>query len=209
MTAINWFSLLHPVLVILFVYPVVGATIRLGLLVRERRLGITYQLAAVPIEHADHGRWLTISVVVLVLIAFMHSFLKTWFEPATPFDGGVMRLALLLIVAFGTLLAVLALSIVKNSSLRAIFALLSWAGMLGLGSEPEIWRVSDNPFASSFWGSHYWNGVLLAGLLLFSMAAKPEIQNSTRMRRLHVTSNILVAILLAVAAITGTRNLLR
>jgi len=35
MTPIEWFSLLHPVLMILFVYPVVGATIRLGILARE------------------------------------------------------------------------------------------------------------------------------------------------------------------------------
>ena len=56
MTAIDWFSLLHPVLVILFVYPVVGATIRLGILVREKRLGITKQPAPVPREHADHFR---------------------------------------------------------------------------------------------------------------------------------------------------------
>ena len=48
MTPIDWFSLLHPVLVILFVYPVVGATIRLGILVREKRLGITKQPAPVP-----------------------------------------------------------------------------------------------------------------------------------------------------------------
>ena len=61
---------------ILFVYPVVGATIRLGLLVRERRLGITNQLAAVPVEDSDHGRWLTVAVVFTVLIAFVYSFLK-------------------------------------------------------------------------------------------------------------------------------------
>ena len=41
MTAIQWGALLHPVLMILFVYPLVGATIRLGILVREKRLGIT------------------------------------------------------------------------------------------------------------------------------------------------------------------------
>jgi len=43
MSAIDWFALLHPVLVILFVYPLMGATVRLGLLVREKRLGITKQ----------------------------------------------------------------------------------------------------------------------------------------------------------------------
>lgn len=193
---------------ILFVYPVVGATIRLGLLVRERRLGITNQLAAVPVEHSDHGRWLTVAVVFTVLIAFIYSFLKNWFEPAEAFTGGVLRLALLLLVAAGSFIAVVALSVVKKPALRAIFALLCWAGLLGLGSEPEIWRVSDNPFNASFWSSHYWIGVSLTGLLLFSLAARPEIQNSIRMRRLHVTSNVLVALLLAVAAITGTRNLL-
>jgi len=111
-------------------------------------------------------------------------------------------------VAAGSFIAVVALSVVKKPALRAIFALLCWAGLLGLGSEPEIWRVSDNPFNASFWSSHYWIGVLLTGLLLFSLAARPEIQNSIRMRRLHVISNVLVALLLAVAAITGTRNLL-
>jgi hypothetical protein len=208
LTAINWLALLHPVLMILFVYPVVGATIRLGLLVRERRLGITKQLAAVPVEHSDHGRWLTVAVVVVVLIAFVYSFLKAWFDPALAFSGGLQRLALLLLVAAGSLGSVLALAQVKRSPLRAIFALLTWAGVLGLGSEPEIWRLSDNPFSAGFWGSHYWSGVLLTGLLLFSLAARPEIHSSVRMRRLHVTSNVLVAILLAVQAISGTRDLL-
>ncbi len=193
---------------ILFVYPVVGATIRLGLLVRERRLGITKQLAAVPVEHSDHGRWLTVAVVVVVLIAFVYSFLKAWFDPALAFSGGLQRLALLLLVGAGSLGSVLALAQVKRPTLRAIFALLTWAGVLGLGSEPEIWRLSDNPFSAGFWGSHYWSGVLLTGLLLFSLAARPEIHSSVRMRRLHVTSNVLVAILLAVQAISGTRDLL-
>ena len=193
---------------ILFVYPVVGATIRLGLLVRERRLGITKQLAAVPVEHSDHGRWLTVAVVVVVLIAFVYSFLKAWFDPALAFSGGLQRLALLLLVVAGSLGSVLALAQVKRSPLRAIFALLTLAGVLGLGSEPEIWRLSDNPFSAGFWGSHYWSGVLLTGLLLFSLAARPEIHSSVRMRRLHVTSNVLVAILLAVQAISGTRDLL-
>jgi len=56
MTPIDWFALLHPVLAVLFVYPVVGATVRLGLLARERRLGLSRQPLTVPQEHADHGR---------------------------------------------------------------------------------------------------------------------------------------------------------
>ena len=60
MNPIDWFALLHPVLVILFVYPVVGATVRLGILARERRLKIHPQPPTVGVEHADHGRWLTV-----------------------------------------------------------------------------------------------------------------------------------------------------
>lgn len=111
-------------------------------------------------------------------------------------------------VAFGSLLALLALWRVRRPALRASFALLTWAGLLGLGSQPEIWRLSDDPFSGAFWSSHYWSGVLLTGLLLLAMASRPEIQRSPRMRRLHVSANVLAAVLLAVQAITGTRDLL-
>jgi hypothetical protein len=208
MTAIDWLSLLHPVLIILFVYPVVGATIRLGILARERRLKINPLPPSVGVEHADHGRWLSSGVVVAVLVALMYSFLSAFLNPATNFAGGAPRLALLLLVSLGTLVSLLALWRVKKPRLRASFALLTWAGVLGLGSQSEIWRLSDNPFSGAFWGSHYWAGVSLVGLLLFATAAKQEILRSLRMRRLHVTAGVLSAVLLAVLAITGTRDLL-
>ncbi|EAQ74204.1 MULTISPECIES: DUF4079 domain-containing protein [unclassified Synechococcus] len=208
MNPIDWFALLHPVLVILFVYPVVGATIRLGILARERRLKIHPQPPTVGVEHADHGRWVTGGMVVAVLVALIYSFTSKFISPEPPFAGGVQRLALLLLVSAGTFASLLALWRVKSTTLRASFALLTWAGLLGLGSQPEIWRLSDNPFEGSFWASHYWSGVLLTGLMLFSMSAKPEIFRSLKMRRLHVSVNILVAVLLAVQAITGSRDLL-
>ena len=208
MTAIDWFALLHPVLVVLFVYPVVGATIRLGILVRERRLGITKQLPAVHREHADHGLWVTAGVVVAVLIALVFSFTAKALEPGGGLVGGAARGGLLALATGGTLAALLALLRVKAAPLRACFGLLTWAGLLGLGAQPEIWRLSDNPFSGAFWSSHYWSGVLLAGLFLFTLAARPEITRQPRWRRLHITANLLVLVLLAVQAITGTRDLL-
>lgn len=44
----DWLALLHAVLVILFVCPVVGATIRLGILMRRKLLGITQQPPLLP-----------------------------------------------------------------------------------------------------------------------------------------------------------------
>ncbi len=208
MTPIDWLALLHPVLVILFVYPVVGATIRLGILVREKRLGITQQPALVPREHADHGRWVTAGVVVAVLIALLYSFLSAALDPGGAFRGGLPRLIALLLAGLGTLVALLVLLRAKRAVQRAGFGLLTWAGLLALGAQPEIWRLSDDPFRGAFWASHYWSGVLLTGLLLFTLAARPEITRQLRWRRLHVAANILVMVLLAVQAITGTRDLL-
>jgi uncharacterized membrane protein len=98
--------------------------------------------------------------------------------------------------------------VVKTKLLRASFALLTWAGLLGLGSQPQIYRLSDQPFSTAFWSSHYWAGVLATGLLLFNLAVRPEIQKSAQILRLHVSANILVLLLLAVLGITGTRDLL-
>ena len=68
LTGHDWLGLIHPVLMILFVYPVVGATIRLGILAREKRLKINPIADTVPVEHAQHGAWVTGGVLVAVLI---------------------------------------------------------------------------------------------------------------------------------------------
>ncbi len=199
MTAIQWGSLLHPVAMILFVYPLVGATIRLGILVREKRLGITVQPDLVPIEHADHGRWLTTGAVAAVLVALLWSTAKA----ALP----AHQLVPLLAVAAGCLGSVLALGQVRRAGLRAAFALLAWLALLALGLQPSVWRLSDNPLDPAFWQSHFWAGWLLCGLLLLSTAARPELQRSLPWRRLHMASGLLIALLLAVQAISGCRDL--
>lgn len=212
MTAIDWLGLLHPVLIIVFVYPVVGATIRLGILVREKRLGITSQPNLVPVEHADHGAWVAIGVVASVLIALLYSLFSH--APAVAQGAAVaagaaaLRPLLLLLVAAGTMAALLALLRTRRPLLRAGFCWICWAGLLALGSQPEVWRVSDNPLTAGFWSSHYWGGVLLCGLLLATTAARPEIIRRPAWRRLHLGLNLLVMLLLAVQAITGSRDLL-
>lgn len=200
MTLADWLALLHPVLMILFVYPVVGATIRLGILVREHRLGITQQPALVPVEHADHGRWVTSGTVLAVLIALI------WSDVVAGVP--LPRLLPLLLVAVGCMGSCLALWWVRAAALRAAFALLCWLALLALGLQPAVFRGSDDPLTLAFWGSHHWSGWLLCGLFLFGMAAKPEIAASLRLRRWHVASAFLMAVLLAVQAISGCRDLL-
>lgn len=203
LTSLDWLGLLHPVLAVLFIYPVAGTVVRLGILSREHRTGYNPLLpATVRVEHWEHGRWLTSAVVVAVLIALGYAFIAK----GVPTAGQGLQLAL---AWLGSLLALLALWRVRRPTLRAGFALLTWAGLLGLGSQPQVWRLADNPLQPAFWGSHYWAGVLLTGLLLYNLAARPETQRSPRMRRLHLAVNLLVTVLFAVQGITGCRDLLQ
>jgi hypothetical protein len=97
---------------------------------------------------------------------------------------------------------------VKAKGYRLVFALLTWAGVLGLGAQPEVWRLSDNPLSPEFWQSHYWAGVAVVGLMIFSLAARPEILKDLRWRRLHLGASVLAAVLFVAQGITGSRDLL-
>ena len=195
LTGHDWLGLIHPVLMILFVYPVVGATIRLGILAREKRLEINPIADTVPVEHAQHGAWVTGGVLVAVLIGLSHSLWAT--HPV-----GLVLTASAVLFSFGRLLA--------NRLIwkRLLWAMASAGGLLLLGLQPAVERFSDVPWNPLFWQSHFWMGLLLTALLLSSTALQPLIGQSVNARRFHISSNLLVALLLAMQAISGTRNLL-
>ena len=180
---------------ILFVYPVVGATIRLGILARERRLKINPIADTVPVEHAQHGAWVTGGVLVAVLIGLSHSLWSTH------------SLGLLL-TGSGVLFSFKRLLSSRIVWQRLLWATASAGGLLLLGLQPAVERFSDIPWSPLFWQSHFWMGLLLTALLLSSTALQPLIGRSVTARRLHISSNLLVALLLAMQAISGTRNLL-
>jgi hypothetical protein len=198
LAAEDWLLLLHPVLMILFVYPVVGATIRLGILVRERRLDLNPIPATVPVEHVDHGRWVTTGTVVAVLLALA----------ANLSHSDVTAHYTLLLTATGIALGgCLALWRLRPAPARATAALLSWGALTLLVAQPALWFRGTSPW-TSLWGSHTWSGLLLTGLLLFAASAAPEIRSRPLWRRLHSGAALLTALLLAVQAISGSRDLL-
>ena len=190
----QWWGLIHPVLIILFVYPVTGATIRLGILARERRLELNPIADTVPLEHAQHGAWVTGGVLVAVLIGLSHSL-------------AAADLGLTLLLGFVVLIGYISLLRSRLIWQRLLAGAISWGGMLILGLQPTVERLSDQPWTGLFWQSHFWMGWILTGLLLSSTAIQPLIGRSTRVRRWHVATNVLVALLLAMQAISGSRDL--
>ena len=206
MTALDWLWILHPALAVVVVYPLLGVVMRLAWQTRQRRVAQQKHPPTVGRDHSDVGRWLAASVVWLVLIALAVSIASK--VPLADFAGGVTRAAQLLVVLLGTSASLIALWRCQAAVFRFSFSVLTFIGVLALGAQPEVWRVSDDLFSSGFWQSHYWSGVAVTGLMLLSLSARREITRDLRVRRLHVTASILAAVLFLMQGVTGTRDLL-
>lgn len=206
MQTVDWLWLIHPALAVVLVYPLLGMVLRLARQTRDRRLQETKLPATVGRDHADLGKGLAGSVVAIVLIA--EAVVIGTKQPLASFEGGPERLSLLLLVLTGSAVALVALWRVKRAVYRASFALLCWAGVIGLGLQPEVFRLSDNPLDPAFWQSHFWGGIGLVGLMLLSVAARPEILRDRRWRRLHLSANLLAALMFLAQGISGPRDLL-
>ena len=201
MQTLDWLFLIHPVLAVVLIYPLLGVVVRLGLQTRQRRIDKAKLPPSIGLEHNQLGQWLAAGVVTLVLIA-LAVVIST--KPTT--DSS--RQLPLLLAWLGTAASLVALWRVQSAGLRLSFALITWSGLLALGAQPEVFRLSDNPFEAAFWQSHYWGGVLVSGLMLFNLAAWPEIQRHLSWRRLHITANVLAAVLFLSQGISGSRDLL-
>lgn len=186
-------------LIILFVYPVIGATIRLGILARERRLQINPIAATVPIEHAEHGRWASGGLLVAVLLAFTHALASG--QASVALWG---KAAVAASVAVGSFVVLL-----RSRRLvpRLIGAWGCWLMLLLIVLQP-LPGVGKAYGEVLIWQSHTWGGLLLLALLLLTMAVQREIAARLWLRRIHVLVNLFVALLLATQAISGTRDLL-
>jgi hypothetical protein len=206
MQTIDWLWILHPFLAVVLIYPLIGVVVRLGVQTRQRRLGTTRLPASTGSDHNDLGQWLALGVVLISLVAL--TIVIATHKPLNQFVGGPARGLELLLVLLGTIVSLFALWRSSIKAIRFSFAFITWAGVIGLGAQPEVWRLSDNPLTIEFWQSHYWAGVAVVGLMLFSLGARQEILRQIRWRRIHVAANILAASLFVIQGITGTRDLL-
>ena len=206
MQTVDWLWLIHPALAVVVVYPLLGMVLRLAQQTRDRRVLHSKLPPTVGRDHADLGQWLTAAVVGVVLIA--ETVVIATSKPLVAFEGGTGRLVQLLLVLVGSVIAFAALWRVRKPPYRASFALLTWVGMIGLGLQPEVFRRSDNPLDPVFWQSHFWGGIGLAGLMLLSLAVRPEIHRDLRWRRLHLSLNVLATLIFLAQGLSGPRDLL-
>lgn len=198
--------LLHPTFAVIFVFPLLGIVVNRALQVRQRRLagGQSKIPASVGPEHVQMGRWLTGSVVCLVLLAltydvFGHIIEKhLWRQsPAKVFFVGMILIA--------TVASLILLYRAKSRLWRGTFAALSSMSLIILGAQDGVYRKTDQWYIS-----HYYYGITAAVLMIISLAILKEIyqDRTQRWRKVHITLNSIALLLFIGQGITGTQALL-
>ncbi|MGI8504465.1 MAG: DUF4079 domain-containing protein [Hassallia sp.] len=201
--------LLHPAIAVIVVFPLIGIVVNRALQVRQRRLqtatdGKSKIPPVVGQEHVKLGRWLTGSVVGIVLLALAFdiygNILEKQLWTKAPFQ--VILLTLFFVAAIASLAL---LYKAGDRKWRAIFATLSGIALVVLGCQDGIYRKTD-----TWYFSHYYYGITVALLMIFSLAILPEIykDKTNRWRQIHIALNTLALLLFLGQAITGPLGLL-
>jgi MFS family permease len=201
--------LLHPFIAVTVVFPLIGMVVNRALQTRQRRLQVaTGAKSAIPPsagpEHAQLGRWLTGSVVGIVLLAFANDVFgnivdkKVWAH--NPFQVGLISLV------FGAAIASLALLYRAKTRLwRIVFAVLTSVALIVIGSQDGVYRKTEQWYVS-----HYYYGITAALIMIFSLAIVREIyqDRTNRWRTIHIVLNSFALLLFIGQAFTGTQSLL-
>jgi MFS family permease len=201
--------LLHPVIAIVVIFPLLGIVVNRAIQTRQRRL----QTAAggkskIPptsgAEHAQLGKWLTGSVVGIVLLAFANDVFgnilekKVWQQSPSK--------VVLISITFGVAIASFTLLYQAKTRLwRGVFATLSVISLIVLGSQDGVYRKTEQ-----WYFSHYYYGITAAILMIFSLAILKEIyqDRTNRWRAVHIVLNSIAALLFIGQGITGSLSLL-
>lgn len=210
MTINNWLTLIHPALAIIFVFPLIGIVVNFAWATRQRRLQIAKGEnkskipALVGRNHVQLGKWLSASVVGIILVAFAHviifkNILKNQLLTQNPLQ------AIFIILIFGlTITSLIFLYQARDKHWRGIFATLTGMGLVVLGCQEGVFRRT-----AEWYISHYYYGMTAALLMIFSLAIIEEIYKDQSLfwRRVHITLNTIALLLFIGQGITGVRDI--
>ena len=201
--------LLHPAIAVIVVFPLIGIVVNRALQVRQRRLqtatdGKSKIPPVVGQEHVNLGRWLTGSVVGIVLLALAFDIFSNILEKQL-WTKAPFQVILVALFFVATIASLALLYKAGDQKWRAIFATLSGMALVVLGCQDGIYRKTDVWYAS-----HYYYGIAAALLMIFSLAILPDIykDKTNRWRKIHIALNSLALLLFLGQAITGPMALL-
>jgi uncharacterized membrane protein len=202
-------ELVHPVFVVVVVFPLIGIVVNRAWQVRQRRLqtataGKSKIPPVVGQEHVQLGRLLTGAVVGVTLIALANDIL------GNILDNQVWRKDAFQVLCIGLLFAATIASLVllyraQQRRWRGVFATLTGMALVVLGCQEGVYRKTDQWYVS-----HYYYGMAAAMLMIFALAILPEIykDQTNRWRKVHIVLNCIALLIFLGQGMTGTQNLL-
>ncbi|MEM8674907.1 MAG: DUF4079 domain-containing protein [Cyanobacteria bacterium P01_G01_bin.67] len=201
------YALIHPALVVAFVFPMVGIVTNFAWQTRQRRLQSKQGKSKIPPvvgrEHVQVGRWLAASVVIASLIAIAYSIVFKSFIKGNLWVKNNPKAILIILLFVATLASLILLLKAKPKLWRGIFATMTGMGLIILGQQDGVWRLSKE-----WYWSHYYYGIAVSLLMILSIAILDDIYRSLAMRNLHIVLNCLALLLFIGQGITGSRDLL-
>ncbi|HLO89235.1 MAG TPA: DUF4079 domain-containing protein [Nostocaceae cyanobacterium] len=209
MAAKDIILLLHPVIAVTVVFPLIGIVLHRALQVRQRRLEtISAGKSKIPPvagpEHVQLGKWLTGSVVGVVLVALAYAIFSHVFEYQIWLKSPFQVTFIVLIFA-ATIISQVLLYQAKNKNWRGILATLVGMGLVVLGCQNGVYRLTEK-----WYMSHYYYGIAAALLMIFSLSILPEIykDKTNFWRKVHITVSCAAMLLFLGLGMTGTLSLL-
>lgn len=212
MTLNNWLTLIHPALAVIFVFPLIGIVVNLAWATRQRRLQIKAKsenkkskiAPTVGRDHVQLGKWLSASVVGIILVAFAHAITAKNIIKNELFVNQPLQ-AVFIILMFGlTIASLVFLYRAREKKWRGIFATLTGVGLVILGCQDGVFRRT-----AEWHISHYYYGMAAALLMIFSLAIIEEIYRDKSLfwRKVHIVLNSIALLLFIGQGITGTRDI--
>ncbi|MBE9211912.1 DUF4079 domain-containing protein [Plectonema cf. radiosum LEGE 06105] len=205
----DFFTLIHPAIAIIFVFPLIGNVVNFAWSTRQRRLqtkdkGKSKIPPVVGTEHKRLGDWLTASVVGLTLIGLAHPISKNIIKNQL-WNKAPFQVIFILLMFVATIASLVLLYKAQKKEWRAIFATLTGIGLVILGCQDGVFRRTNE-----WYWSHYYYGITAALLMIFSLAIVPEIyrDKSNRWRTIHTVLNTFALLLFIGQGFTGARDLL-
>ena len=204
-------SLIHPALAVILVFPIIGIVSNFAWQTRQRRLQIkdSKKSKIPPVvgrEHVKLGRWLATSVVGVNLIGLAYSIVYKNFILSFKKDNlDTVQAILITLLFIATIASFIMLFRAQPKLWRGIFATLSGMGLIILGAQEGVWRLSDQ-----WYWSHYYYGMGVSLLMIFSLAIVEDIykDRSNRWRNAHIILSCFALLLFIGQGITGVRDLL-
>lgn len=210
----NFILIVHPFLAIILVFPLLGISLHYAWQTRQRRLQLVAEggkskiAPTVGREHVQIGRWLAGTVIGVTLVALVYSIIwgsGGWLDKAKESKLDNFQVTFITLMVFATTASFVLLYRARIPLWRIVFSVLTTMGLIILGSQDGVWRLSDQ-----WYWSHYYIGLAAAILMIISLAIVEEIyrDRSNGWRTAHIVLNCIAVLLFLGQAITGSRDLL-